>query len=100
DIANAFTGIPLRFIVSTDVTLRNIVDSIAEKYGINFDLAVDFLETDLNEKITFETSGIQSVDLLIAEDSYVWSGYLQVQVVNDTLNLITIIQSYQLTGLH
>lgn len=100
DIANAFTGIPLRFIVSTDVTLRNIVDSIAEKYGINFDLAVDFLETDLNEKITFETSGIQSVDLLIAEDSYVWSGYLQVQVVNDTLNLITIIQAYQLTGLH
>lgn len=100
DIAKAFTGIPLRFIVSTDVVFKNIVDSIAEKYGMNFDLAVDFLETDLNKKITFETSGIQSVELPIAESSYVWSGHLQVQVVNDTLNLITIIQAYQLTGLH
>ncbi len=100
DIAKAFAGIPLRFIVSTDVAFRNIVDSIAEKYGINFDLAVDFLETDLNKKITFETSGIQSVELPIAESSYVWSGHLQVQVVNDTLNLITIIQAYQITGLH
>ncbi|EPV9523174.1 BspA family leucine-rich repeat surface protein [Escherichia coli] len=100
DIANAFTGIPLRFIVSTDVAFRNIVDSIAEKYGINFDLVVDFLETDLNKKITFETSGIQSIELPIAESSYVWSGHLQVQVVNDTLDLITIIQAYQLTGLH
>lgn len=99
DIAKAFTGIPLRFIVSTDVTLRNIVDSIAEKYGMNFDLAVDFLETDLNEKISFETSGIQSVELPIAESSYVWSGHLQVQVINDTLDLITIIQAYQITGL-
>lgn len=100
DIANAFTGIPLRFIVSTDVAFRNIVDSIAEKYGMNFDLVVDFLETDLNKKITFETSGIQSIELPIAESSYVWSGHLQVQVVNDTLDLITIIQAYQLTGLH
>lgn len=100
DIAKAFTGIPLRFIVSTDVAFKNIVDSIAEKYGMNFDLAVDFLETDLNKKITFETSGIQSIELPIAESSYVWSGHLQVQVVNDTLNLITIIQAYQLTGLH
>ncbi|MEY6749426.1 BspA family leucine-rich repeat surface protein [Escherichia coli] len=100
DIAKAFTGIPLRFIVSTDVAFKNIVDSIAEKYGMNFDLAVDFLETDLNKKITFETSGIQSAELPIAESSYVWSGNLQVQVVNDTLNLITIIQAYQLTGLH
>lgn len=100
DIAKAFTGIPLRFIVSTDVAFKNIVDSIAEKYGMNFDLAVDFLETDLNKKITFETSGIQSVELPIAESSYVWSGHLQVQVVNDTPNLITIIQAYQLTGLH
>lgn len=100
DIAKAFTGIPLRFIVSTDVVFKNIVDSIAEKYGMNFDLAVDFLETDLNKKITFETSGIQSVELPIAESSYVWSGHLQVQVVNDTPNLITIIQAYQLTGLH
>lgn len=99
DIANAFTGIPLRFIVSTDVAFRNIIDSIAEKYGINFDLAVDFLETDLNKKISFETSGIQSVELPIAESSYVWSGHLQVQVINDTLDLITIIQAYQITGL-
>ncbi|EKC0517653.1 DUF285 domain-containing protein [Escherichia coli O157] len=100
DIANAFTGIPLRFIVSTDVAFRNIIDSIAEKYGINFDLAVDFLEADLNKKISFETSGIQSVELPIAESSYVWSGHLQVQVINDTLDLITIIQAYQITGLH
>lgn len=99
DIANAFTGIPLRFIVSTDVAFRNIIDSIAEKYGINFDLAVDFLEADLNKKISFETSGIQSVELPIAESSYVWSGHLQVQVINDTLDLITIIQAYQITGL-
>lgn len=100
DIANAFTGIPLRFIVSTDVAFRNIIDSIAEKYGINFDLAVDFLEADLNKKISFETSGIQSVELPIAESSYVWSGHLQVQVINDMLDLITIIQAYQITGLH
>lgn len=99
DIANAFTGIPLRFIVSTDVAFRNIIDSIAEKYGINFDLAVDFLEADLNKKISFETSGIQLVELPIAESSYVWSGHLQVQVINDTLDLITIIQAYQITGL-
>ena len=99
DIANAFTGIPLRFIVSTDVAFRNIIDSIAEKYGINFDLAVDFLEADLLIKISFETSGIQSVELPIAESSYVWSGHLQVQVINDTLDLITIIQAYQITGL-
>lgn len=99
DIANAFAGIPLRFIVSTDVAFRNIVDFIAEKYGINFDLAIDFLEADLNKKISFETSGIQSVELPIAESSYVWSGHLQVQVINDTLDLITIIQAYQITGL-
>lgn len=100
DISNAFAGIPLRFIVSTDVAFRNIVDSIAEKYGINFDLAVDFLETDLNKKISFETSGIQAVELPIAESSYVWSGHLPIQVINDTLDLITIIQAYQITGLH
>lgn len=100
DIANAFTGIPLRFIVSTDVAFRNIVETIAEKYGINFDLAVDFLETDLNKKVSFETSGIQTVQLPMAESSYVWSGHLQVQVINDTLDLITIIQAYQITGLH
>lgn len=99
DIANAFTGIPLRFIVSTDVAFRNIVETIAEKYGINFDLAVDFLETDLNKKVSFETSGIQTVQLPMAESSYVWSGHLQVQVINDKLDLLTIIKNYQLTGL-
>lgn len=99
DIANAFTGIPLRFIVSTDVAFRNIAETIAEKYGINFDLAVDFLETDLNKKVSFETSGIQTVQLPMAESSYVWSGHLQVQVINDKLDLLTIIKNYQLTGL-
>lgn len=99
DIANAFTGIPLRFIVSTDVAFRNIVETIAEKYGINIDLAVDFLETDLNKKVSFETSGIQTVQLPMAESSYVWSGHLQVQVINDKLDLLTIIKNYQLTGL-
>lgn len=99
DIANAFTGIPLRFIVSTDVAFRNIVETIAEKYGINFDLAVDFLETDLNKKVSFETSGIQTVQLPMAESSYVWSGHLQVQVINDKLDLLTIIKNYQLTEL-
>lgn len=100
DLAKAFAGVPLRFIVGADVTIRNVVENIASTYGINFDLAVDFLEADLAKTVDFTTGGQQEVTLSPAETSYVWAGNLKVMVVNDKLDLITIIKKTDLTELH
>lgn len=99
DIAKNFTGIPLRVIVKKDTAVRDIINTIAERYGLVFDTAVDFLESELNKQITFEDTGIKDITVPVANTSYVWAGNLQFNVANDTLSLITIIKKTDLTNL-
>lgn len=99
DIAKNFTGIPLRVIVKKDTAVRDIINTIAERYGLVFDTAVDFLESELNKQITFEDTGIKDVTVPVANTSYVWAGNLQFNIANDTLSLITIIKKTDLTNL-
>lgn len=99
DIAKNFTGIPLRVIVKNDTVVRDIINTIAERYGLVFDTTVDFLESELNKQITFEDTGIKDITVPVANTSYVWAGNLQFNIANDTLSLITIIKETNLTNL-
>lgn len=99
DIAKNFTGIPLRVIVKKDTAVRDIINTIAERYGLVFDTTVDFLESELNKRITFADTGIKDVTVPVANTSYVWAGNLQFNIANDTLSLITIIKQTNLTNL-
>lgn len=99
DIAKNFTGIPLRVIVKQDTAVRDIINTIAERYGLVFDTTVDFLESELNKQITFTDTGIKDITVPVANTSYVWAGNLQFNVANDKLNLITIIKNTDLTNL-
>lgn len=99
DIAKNFTGIPLRVIVKNDTVVRDIINTIAERYGLVFDTTVDFLESELNKQITFEDTGIKDITVPVANTSYVWAGNLQFNIANDTLSLITIIKQTNLTNL-
>lgn len=99
DIAKNFTGIPLRVIVKQDTAVRDIINTIAERYGLVFDTTVDFLESELNKQITFADTGIKDITVPVASTSYVWAGNLQFNVANDTLSLITIIKKTDLTNL-
>ncbi len=99
DIAKNFTGIPLRVIVKNDTAVRDIINTIAERYGLVFDTTVDFLESELNKQITFEDIGIKDITVPVANTSYVWAGNLQFNIANDTLSLITIIKQTNLTNL-
>lgn len=99
DIAKNFTGIPLRVIVKNDTAVRDIISTIAERYGLVFDTTIDFLESELNKQITFEDTGIKDITVPVANTSYVWAGNLQFNIANDTLSLITIIKQTNLTNL-
>nr|DAH93977.1 MAG TPA: Putative virion structural protein [Caudoviricetes sp.] len=99
DIAKNFTGIPLRVIVKKDTAVRDIINTIAERYGLVFDTTVDFLESELDKRITFADTGIKDVTVPVANTSYVWAGNLQFNIANDTLSLITIIKKTDLTNL-
>lgn len=99
DIAKNFTGIPLRVIVKKDTAVRDIINTIAERYGLVFDTTVDFLESELNKRITFADTGIKDVTVPVANTSYVWAGNLQFNIANDTLSLIIIIKKTDLTNL-
>lgn len=99
DIAKNFTGIPLRVIVKKDTAVRDIISTIAKRYGLVFDTTVDFLESELNKQITFADTGIKDVTVPVANTSYVWAGNLQFNIANDTLSLITIIKKTDLTNL-
>lgn len=99
DIAKNFTGIPLRVIVKNDTAVRDIINTIAERYGLVFDTTIDFLESELNKQITFEDTGIKDITVPVANTSYVWAGNLQFNIANDTLSLITIIKQTNLTNL-
>lgn len=99
DIAKNFTGIPLRVIVNNDTTVRDAISTIASRYGLVFDNAVDFLESELNKQITFTDTGIKDVTVPVADTSYVWAGNLQFNIANDKLSLITIIKKTDLTNL-
>ncbi|HDC4419159.1 TPA: BspA family leucine-rich repeat surface protein [Enterobacter hormaechei] len=99
DIAKNFTGIPLRVIVKKDTAVRDIISTIAKRYGLVFDTTVDFLESELNKRITFADTGIKDVTVPVANTSYVWAGNLQFNIANDTLSLITIIKQTDLTNL-
>lgn len=99
DIAKNFTGIPLRVIVKNDTAVRDIINTIAERYGLVFDTTIDFLESELNKQITFADTGIKDITVPVANTSYVWAGNLQFNIANDTLSLITIIKQTNLTNL-
>ena len=99
DIAKNFTGIPLRLIVQNDTTIRAMLARIADRFGISLDDAVDFTQADLDKAISFASSGIQNIEVDVADTSFVWVGKLQFTVANDTLSLETIIANVELTTL-
>lgn len=99
DIAKNFTGIPLRLIVQNDTTIRAMLARIAGRFGISLDDAVDFTQADLDKAISFASSGIQNIEVDVADTSFVWVGKLQFTVANDTLSLETIIANVELTTL-
>lgn len=99
DIAKNFVGLPLRFIVSGDTTMRALVQSVANRFGISLDETVDFLQADLDKAVTFEDAGNKTVEVDVASTSFVWVGKLQINVANDTLDLVTIIANADLTQL-
>lgn len=99
DLTKAFLGIPIKVIIEEDTELRNIMQTVADRYGIAFDLAVDFLQNELAKVTTTATTGRQVVSLTAADDSLVWAGDLQLTIENRKFNLTDLIQHLDLTGL-
>ncbi|HHE2596667.1 TPA: hypothetical protein ACO4GF_004934 [Escherichia coli] len=99
DLAKAFLGIPVKIIIEEDTQLREIMQAVADRYGIAFDLATDFLQGQLNKTTTTSTTGRQSVKVTADEESLVWAGDLVLTVENRKYNLLSLIQHLDLTGL-
>lgn len=99
DLAKAFLGIPVKIIIEEDTQLREIMQAVADRYGIAFDLATDFLQGQLNKTTTTSTTGRQSVKVTADEGSLVWAGDLVLTVENRKYNLLSLIQHLDLTGL-
>ena len=99
DLAKAFLGIPIKVIIEEDTQLREIMQTVADRYGVAFDLAVDFLQEQLNKTTTTATTGRQTVTLTAGDESLVWAGDLELTVENRKFNLTNLIRDLDLTGL-
>ncbi|EKA1377507.1 hypothetical protein OJ570_000333 [Escherichia coli] len=99
DLTKAFLGIPVKIIIEEDTQLREIMQAVADRYGVAFDLATDFLQEQLNKTTTTSTTGRQSVRVAADEGSLVWAGDLELTVENRKYDLLSLIRHLDLTGL-
>ena len=90
DLAKSVLGVPVRLLVTQNVTIRTLIEMFAAKYGYTFTEAMDFAQTELDKEVDFAQSGVQVVEIPAADTSLVWIGKLSISVSNDALDLSTI----------
>lgn len=99
DLAKSVLGVPVRLLVTQNLTVRVLVEMFAEKYGYTFSEALDFTQAELDKTVDFGQAGVQVVEIPAAATSLVWIGKLSISVSNDALDLNTIIANIDLTEL-
>lgn len=106
DLAKWFQKIAVRVNVNKNTTIGDVVDLVAQRYGMItpsgekfLDKAKDIKADTLNTPVTFEQSGIQTITLEAKEDSLAWYGSVEVKVYNTTLDLANIIKVTNLGNL-
>lgn len=99
DLAKWFQKIAVRVNVTENTTIGDVVDLVAQRYGMVtpsgekfLDKAKDIKADTLSKPVNFDKSGIQTVTLEAKEDSLAWYGSVQVKVYNTTLDLSNIIK--------
>ncbi|MFS8300464.1 hypothetical protein ACMG5L_24225 [Escherichia coli] len=106
DLAKWFQKIAVRVNVNANTTIGDVVDLVAQRYGMItpsgdkfLDKTKDIKADTLSNPVTFDRSGIQTVTLEAKEDSLAWYGSVQVKVYNTTLDLSNIIKVTNLGNL-
>ena len=106
DLAKWFQKIAVRVNVTADTTIGDVVDLVAQRYGMITPTGEKFLDKDkdikaetLTNPVTFNEHGIQTITLEAKEDSLAWYGSVQVKVYNTTLDLANIIKVTNLGNL-
>ncbi|ENC8247858.1 hypothetical protein ABK465_000021 [Shigella flexneri] len=106
DLAKWFQKIAVRVNVKADTTIGDVVDLVAQRYGMItpsgdkfLDKAKDIKADTLATPVTFNEHGIQTITLEAKEDSLAWYGSVQVKVYNTTLDLANIIKVTNLGNL-
>jgi len=106
DLAKWFQKIAVRVNVNKNTTIGDVVDLVAQRYGMItpsgekfLDKTKDIKADTLNTPVTFEQSGIQTITLEAKEDSLAWYGSVEVKVYNTTLDLANIIKVTNLGNL-
>lgn len=99
NLAKWFQKIAVRVNVNTNTTIGDVVDLVAQRYGMVtpsgekfLDKTKDIKTETLATQVTFGQSGIQTVTLEAKEDSLAWYGSVEVKVYNTTLDLSNIIK--------
>lgn len=99
DLAKWFQKIAVRVNVNANTTIGDVVDLVAQRYGMVtpsgekfLDKTKDIKADTLTNPVTFDSSGIQTVTLQAAENSIAWFGQVEVKVYNTTLDLSNIIK--------
>ncbi|ENY4565275.1 hypothetical protein ACFXSN_004903, partial [Salmonella enterica subsp. enterica serovar Chester] len=106
DLAKWFQKIAVRVNVTADTTIGDVVDLVAQRYGMITPTGEKFLDKEkdikaetLTNPVTFNEHGIQTITLEAKEDSLAWYGSVQVKVYNTTLDLANIIKVTNLGNL-
>lgn len=106
DLAKWFQKIADRVNVNANTTIGDVVDLVAQRYGMVtpsgekfLDKTKDIKADTLTNPVTFDSSGIQTVTLQAAENSIAWFGQVEVKVYNTTLDLSNIIKVANLGNL-
>lgn len=106
DLAKWFQKIAVRVNVDKNTTIGDVVDLVAQRYGMVTPSGEKFLDKTkdikagtLTNPVTFDSSGIQTVTLQAAENSIAWFGQVEVKVYNTTLDLSNIIKVANLGNL-
>lgn len=106
DLAKWFQKIAVRVNVDKNTTIGDVVDLVAQRYGMVtpsgekfLDKTKDIKADTLATQVTFDSSGIQTVTLQAAENSIAWFGQVEVKVYNTTLDLSNIIKVANLGNL-
>lgn len=106
DLAKWFQKIAVRVNVNANTTIGDVVDLVAQRYGMItpsgekfLDKAKDIKADTLDTPVTFDDHGIKTITLEAKEDSLAWYGSVQVKVYNTTLDLANIIKVTNLGNL-
>lgn len=106
DLAKWFQKIAVRVNVTANTTIGDVVDLVAQRYGMItpsgdkfLDKTKDIKAETLANPVTFDEHGIQTITLEAKEDSLAWYGSVQVKVYNTTLDLANIIKVTNLGNL-